>query len=91
MNAVLHLSSPVLSPTCRLLLLLLSIFAHDFSFYLEGYFIDHLFSSAITLAAWVKADLMDIKNLGPDSPDDDPDENLETDQYPDPNKSKAEG
>ena len=34
---------------------------------------------------------MDIKNLGPDSPDDDPDENLETDQYPDPNKSKAEG
>ena len=69
-TAVLHLSSPVLSPACRPLLLLLSIFAHDFSFYLEGYFIDHLFSSAQSLDIWDIADLMDIIHLGPDFPSD---------------------
>ena len=59
--------------------------------YFEGHFIDHLFSCAQALAAWDKADLMDIIHLGPDSPDDDPEGNLEADQYPDPNKGKAVG
>ena len=56
--------------------------------YLEGYFIDHLFSSAQSLEIWDKADLMDKIPLGPDSPDDDPEGNLEADQYPDLNKGK---
>ena len=59
--------------------------------YLEGYFINHLFFSAQSLEIWDKADLMDIIHLGPDSPEDDPEGNLEADQYPDPNKDKAEG
>ena len=56
--------------------------------YLEGYFIDHSFSSAQSLEIWVKADLMDKIPLGPDSLDDDPEGNLEADQYPDLNKGK---
>jgi len=56
--------------------------------YLEGYFIDHLFSSDQSLEIWVKADLVDKIYLGPDSPDDDPEGNLEVDQYPDLNKGK---
>ena len=59
--------------------------------YYEGYFINHLFFSAQSLEIWDKADLMDIIHLGPDSPDDDPEGNLEADQYPDLNKGKAEG
>ena len=59
--------------------------------YYEGKFIDHLFSTKEALEIWDKADLMDIIYLGPDFPDDDPEENLEVDQYPDPKKGKAEG
>jgi hypothetical protein len=50
--------------------------------YFKGYFIDHLISCAQALAAWDKAGLMDIRHLGLDSPEDDPDGNLEADQYP---------
>jgi hypothetical protein len=50
-----------------------------------------LFSSAQSLEIRNKADLMDIIHLGPDSPEDDPEGNLEADQYPDPNKGKVVG
>ena len=45
---------------------------------------------AQSLEIWDKADLMDIIHLGPDSPDDHPDGNLQADQYPDPNKARAQ-
>ena len=58
--------------------------------YLEGNFIEQLFYSAQSIEIWAKADLIGITHLGPVSPDNYPEDNLDADQYTDPNKGKFE-
>ncbi len=67
---------------------------NDFDFvsfdYLEGYFIDHLFKGKQALDIWDKCDIIDIRHLGPEVPEDgDSDEAEDADHFPDSEFSKS--
>lgn len=50
--------------------------------YLEGHFIDHLFTSARAVEIWKMTNLIDIRYLGPYTEDEDPEDNIDADQFP---------
>ena len=52
--------------------------------YLEGFFIDHLFTSENAINIWNDCEILDIRHLGPEAPPDgDDDESDDADQFPD--------